>query len=109
MQHVPYRGIVLAIQDMLADRIQVIFGNAPDVAPHIEAGKMKALAVVGPRRLDSMPNVPSMVELGLPQINVPVGTVDGCPVGLGLIGWRGGDEALLDLAVLLGARCGQVG
>ncbi len=71
MQHVPYRGIVLAIQDMLADRIQVIFGNAPDVAPHIEAGKMKALAVVGPRRLDSMPNVPSMVELGLPQINVP--------------------------------------
>lgn len=46
---------------------------------------------------------------GLPQINVPIGTVGGCPVGLGLIGWRGGDEALLDLAVALGARCGQVG
>ena len=43
---------------------------------------------------------------GLPQINVPVGTVHGCPVGLGLIGWRNGDEALLDLAVSLGARCG---
>ena len=46
---------------------------------------------------------------GLPQLSVPIGTVDGCPVGLGLIGWRGGDEALLDLAVQLGARCGQVG
>jgi amidase len=46
---------------------------------------------------------------GLPQLNVPIGTVDGCPVGLGLIGWRNGDEALLDLAVRLGGYCGQVG
>jgi amidase len=44
---------------------------------------------------------------GLPQLSIPIGTVDGCPVGLGLIGWRNGDEALLDLAVELGARCGQ--
>ena len=46
---------------------------------------------------------------GLPQLSVPVGTVDGCPVGLGLIGWRHGDEALLDLAVKLGGWCGQAG
>ncbi len=46
---------------------------------------------------------------GLPQLNVPIGTVEGCPVGLGLIGWRGGDEALLDLALRLGGYCGQVG
>ena len=36
---------------------------------------------------------------GLPQISIPVGTVAGCPVGLSFIGWAGGDEALLDLAV----------
>ena len=36
---------------------------------------------------------------GLPQVSIPVGTVEGCPVGLSFIGWAGGDEALLDLAV----------
>ena len=43
---------------------------------------------------------------GLPQMNLPVGTVAGCPAGLSLIGWPGGDEALLDLAVLLARFCG---
>ena len=43
---------------------------------------------------------------GLPQISIPVGTLEGCPVGLGLIGWPGGDEALLDLAVHLSRHCG---
>ncbi len=38
---------------------------------------------------------------GLPQVTLPIGTVDGCPVGLSLIGWQGGDEALLDLACAL--------
>jgi amidase len=43
---------------------------------------------------------------GLPQVNVPAGTLDGCPVGLSFIGWAGGDEALLDLACELGRHCG---
>ncbi len=43
---------------------------------------------------------------GLPQMNLPVGTVAGCPAGLSLIAWAGGDEALLDLAVLLARACG---
>jgi amidase len=42
---------------------------------------------------------------GLPQVSIPIGTVDGCPVGLSFVGWAGGDEALLDLAVRL-ARFG---
>jgi amidase len=46
---------------------------------------------------------------GLPQVSIPAGTVDGCPVGLSLIGWAGGDEALLDLAVTLAHHCGTVG
>lgn len=46
---------------------------------------------------------------GLPQISIPVGTVAGCPVGLSFIGWRGGDEALLDLAVALSRHCGLEG
>ena len=43
---------------------------------------------------------------GLPQVSIPVGTVAGCPVGLSFIGWAGGDEALLDLAVTLSKFCG---
>jgi amidase len=38
---------------------------------------------------------------GLPQISLPAGTISGAPVGLSFIGWRGGDEALLDLAAAL--------
>ena len=44
---------------------------------------------------------------GLPQISIPVGTAAGCPVGLSFIGWEGGDEALLDLAVKLAPLIGE--
>lgn len=44
---------------------------------------------------------------GLPQVSIPIGTIDGCPVGLSFIGWAGGDEALLDLAVRLSRYCGM--
>jgi len=43
---------------------------------------------------------------GLPQVTIPVGTVAGCPVGLSFVGWAGGDEALLDLAVAVAKYCG---
>jgi amidase len=44
---------------------------------------------------------------GLPQMNIPAGTINGCPVGLSFIGWAGGDEALLDLACELSRHCGM--
>jgi amidase len=44
---------------------------------------------------------------GLPQMNVPGGTINGCPIGLSFIGWAGGDEALLDLACELSRHCGM--
>jgi amidase len=44
---------------------------------------------------------------GLPQVVIPAGTISGCPVGLSFIGWRGGDEALLDLSVRLSPRIGE--
>ncbi len=43
---------------------------------------------------------------GLPQMTIPAGTINGCPVGLSFIGWAGGDEALLDLACTLARHCG---
>jgi len=44
---------------------------------------------------------------GLPQMNLPIGTLNGCPVGLSFIGWPGGDEVLLDLACELARHCGM--
>lgn len=44
---------------------------------------------------------------GLPQVTLPAGTVDGCPVGVSFMGWANGDETLLDLAVRLGPWCGE--
>jgi amidase len=44
---------------------------------------------------------------GLPQVSIPIGTIDGCPVGLSFLAWAGGDEALLDLAVRLARFCGR--
>ena len=44
---------------------------------------------------------------GLPQMNIPGGTITGCPIGLSFIGWAGGDEALLDLACELSRHCGM--
>ena len=44
---------------------------------------------------------------GLPQVSIPIGTIEGCPIGLSFIGWAGGDEALLDLAVSLSRHCGM--
>ena len=44
---------------------------------------------------------------GLPQVNLPIGSVAGAPVGLSLIGWPGGDEDLLDLCVKLARYCGR--
>jgi amidase len=38
---------------------------------------------------------------GLPQVSIPAGTISGCPIGISFLGWAGGDEALLDLAVAL--------
>jgi amidase len=46
---------------------------------------------------------------GLPQINIPAGTIEDCPIGLSFIAWPGGDEALLDLACALGRHCGLAG
>jgi amidase len=43
---------------------------------------------------------------GLPQVTLPIGSLGGCPVGLSIIGWAGGDEALLALCVKLSRRCG---
>jgi tripartite-type tricarboxylate transporter receptor subunit TctC len=66
--HIPYRGFPPAVTDMLAGNIQAMFAIIPGVLPHVKAGKMKALAVTALKRSPLVPEVPSIAELGYPQL-----------------------------------------
>jgi tripartite-type tricarboxylate transporter receptor subunit TctC len=64
MQHVPYRGIGPAITDILGGQTQALFPGLAAALPHIKAGKMKPLAIIGPRRDRLVPDVPTFEESG---------------------------------------------
>ena len=66
--HVPYRGFPAAVTDMLAGNIDAMFAIAPAVLAHVRAGKMTPLAVTALERSALAPEVPSVAELGLPQL-----------------------------------------
>lgn len=63
MVHIPYKGDAPAIADLIAGHVQVMFGNISAGLVHARAGKVKILAVTGPKRLPSMPDVPTMQEI----------------------------------------------
>ena len=66
--HVPYRGFPPAVTDMLGGSIDAMFAIIPAVLPHVKAGKMRALAVTAVSRNSMSPDVPSVAELGFPQL-----------------------------------------
>ncbi len=66
--HIPYRGFPPAVTDMLSGNIQTMFAIVPAVLPQVRAGKLKALAVTGLKRSPLAPDVPSVAELGFPQL-----------------------------------------
>jgi tripartite-type tricarboxylate transporter receptor subunit TctC len=65
---IPYKGGAQAITDMLGGRIQMNFGTPPTLLPLIRQGKIRALAVTTDARYRDMPDVPTMIESGLPQL-----------------------------------------
>jgi tripartite-type tricarboxylate transporter receptor subunit TctC len=66
--HVPYRGAAPAVNDLVGHQFQIMFADAPVLLPQIVAGKIKALAVGGHMRVPALPDLPTMPELGYPQI-----------------------------------------
>ena len=64
--HIPYKGAD-ALKDLLAGRIQFMFATIPSVMPQIQAGKLRPLAVSSLKRSRSMPEIPTVVETGLPN------------------------------------------
>jgi tripartite-type tricarboxylate transporter receptor subunit TctC len=62
MQHVPYRGTAAAVTDVMSGQIQAAFATALTAKPQVDAGRVRALAVSGPRRVEAMPGVPPVAE-----------------------------------------------
>ena len=63
--HVPYKGSGPAIQDVIGGQVDMMFDTTVVAAPHIQSGKLRAIAVTSPKRLDSMPDVPTVAESGI--------------------------------------------
>ncbi|WOI46901.1 tripartite tricarboxylate transporter substrate binding protein [Acidovorax sp. BLS4] len=66
--HVPYKGSGPAIQDVIGGQVDMMFDTTVVAAPHIQSGKLRAIAVTSAKRLGSMPDVPTVAESGLKDL-----------------------------------------
>ncbi|HUL87880.1 MAG TPA: tripartite tricarboxylate transporter substrate binding protein [Pseudolabrys sp.] len=66
--HVPYRGAAPAVNDLLAQQVQMVFLDLPVLLPQIKAGKLKPIAVGAMQRVPSAPDVPTTVEVGMANL-----------------------------------------
>jgi tripartite-type tricarboxylate transporter receptor subunit TctC len=66
MTHVPYRGIGAAYPDLLGGQIQLIFASSISAMQLINAGRLRALAVTGAKRAKALPDLPTVIEAGVP-------------------------------------------
>jgi tripartite-type tricarboxylate transporter receptor subunit TctC len=71
MLHIPYRGAGPALNDVLGGQVMAYFDQVASSLPHIQSGKLKALAISWPKRLDNLPAVPTYLELGVFGNNDP--------------------------------------
>ena len=72
MTHIPYKGSAPVVADLIAGQVDVMFDNLPNVITHVKSGRMKALAVSGPKRSPLAPEVPTVAEAGVPGFEVTV-------------------------------------
>lgn len=68
--HVPYKGSAPAITDLIGGQVDYDFDNMPSALPHVQSGKLRALAVTTKERSPSAPDVPTMMESGFPDFDV---------------------------------------
>ncbi len=68
--HVAYKGAGGVTTALLSNEAQASFVSVPSVMAHVKNGRLKGLAIVGPRRVDALSQVPTMIELGYPELNV---------------------------------------
>ena len=66
--HIPYKGGILSVNDLIAGHVDMVFSDALPVMQHIRAGKLRALATTGPARSPLAPDIPTCVESGVPGL-----------------------------------------
>ena len=64
--HIPYKGTIFAITDVMAGRMHIVFSDMPIALPHARSGKLRALAVTGAKRTPLVSDMPTVAESGLP-------------------------------------------
>jgi tripartite-type tricarboxylate transporter receptor subunit TctC len=70
LMHIPYKGSGPAVADLLGGQVAVMFDTATSALPHIKSGKTRALAVTTAKRSSALPDVPTLAEAGVPNIDV---------------------------------------
>ena len=70
LTHVPYRGIAIAVTNIIANEVQLAFGSVPSVIGQIRGGLIRPLAVTTVKRLETLKDVPTMIESGFPGFEV---------------------------------------
>ncbi len=70
MINVPYKGSGPATTDLVAGNVQVMFPNPTGPLPHIRTGRLRALMVLGPKRIDELPDIETAAEAGYPELNL---------------------------------------
>ncbi|MGH8787788.1 MAG: tripartite tricarboxylate transporter substrate binding protein [Cupriavidus necator] len=70
MLHVPYRGSAPAVTDLLGGQVQSMFDNTPSALPHVQSGRLRAIAITSAQRSPLLPDVPTIAESGYPGFDV---------------------------------------
>ena len=82
MLHVPYKGTNQVIVDVISGQVQVLFISTISGMPHMKSGRLKAIAVTSPKRLQGYPDLPTVAESGVPGFELNDGYGLYAPVGL---------------------------
>ena len=80
--HVPYKGGAAGIVDLMAGRVQLMLESTNSITPYAKSGRVRGLAVTGPKRSDALPDIPTMVEAGVPGYEATTWTGLVAPVGI---------------------------
>ena len=81
MEHVPYKGLVQALQDVITGRVDTMFAVIGGALPFVQSNKLKALAVSGKARSGVLPNVPTFAEVGYPSFDASFYFAVAAPAG----------------------------
>ena len=67
MEHIPYKGMSLAVSDLMGGQVSMTFGTSLSVIPHVRTGRLRALATTGAQRSPAVPDLPTVAESGVPS------------------------------------------